>query len=61
MKKYQIVVPVEQAHGHQIWEVEAESREDALKKYKEGQGEIVADEVEVTSLCEPELDAVHEA
>lgn len=61
MKKYHIMVQVDKAHGHQCWEVEARSREEALQKYNEGNGEIIHEELEVTALCEPEIDAVHEA
>lgn len=50
MKKFQIVRSVQDASGHQIFEVEANSKEEAAEKFRNGEGDFVSEEVEVTSL-----------
>jgi len=47
MKKYIITTTVTSARGNQVWEVKAKSKEDALKRFKSGEGDIVAEELEV--------------
>lgn len=55
MKKFRIICAVERASGNQTWLVDADSREDALKRYKAGEGVFEAEEVEVTDLGEPDV------
>lgn len=59
--KYFIDVEVKRACGTQIWEIEADSPEDALAKFQEGGGDIIQEELEVLSLEEVALDSVREA
>jgi hypothetical protein len=47
MKKYQVTIPVTLAKGHQFWEVEADSPEEAKEIVKNGGGEFIADEIDV--------------
>ncbi len=47
--KYRVDVDVESASGFQTWEVEADSPEQALVKLKKGDGDIVENQIEVTS------------
>lgn len=60
-KKYHITASVRNASGHQLWEVEADSPEDALAKFNDGEGDIVHEEIEVNSLEDVTLDDVEEA
>lgn len=57
-RKYLLPVPVESVNGTQYWEVEAGSAEEAIREFKNGKGEPVHDEIEVTSLGEVSLDDV---
>ena len=50
MNKYLFEVPVESVHGHQVYEVEANSLEEAERKIREGDAEWVSDEIEVEAL-----------
>lgn len=59
--KYQILVDVRSVSGTQLWEVAADSPEDALAKYNAGEGDVVGEEIEVTSLEEARLSDVSEA
>lgn len=61
MPKYHIDVDIKNANGTQCWEVEAESPEEALRKYNDGDGEVVHEEIEVTELEDATLDVVREA
>lgn len=58
--KYEITVDVERAEGWQLWRVEAASKEDALAKFKNGEGDCICENLEVTELCEPTLASVDE-
>lgn len=55
-----IDVEAKDFNGHQTWTMEAETPEEALQKYKNGEGEISGEEIEVTSLEEPSLKDVYE-
>ena len=54
MKRFLIQTSVENAEGSQTWYVDAESEAQALEKYKAGEADIYASEVDVTSLGAPE-------
>ena len=60
MKKYMITVNVESASGTQDWVVEAESAEDALERYNNGEGDIEYSEIEVTQLGDVSIEQVVE-
>ena len=51
---------VERAEGWQLWLIEAESKEAALAKFKNGEGDCIAESVEVTDIGQPTLASVHE-
>jgi hypothetical protein len=53
MFRYLIEVPVENAKGFQIFRVEAESEDDALRRFRLGEGDFDCEEIEVTSLGNP--------
>ena len=55
MKRFLIQTSVENAEGSQTWYVDAKTEADALKKYNDGDCNMYVNEVEVTSLGEPEL------
>lgn len=59
--KYNINIEVTTANGYQVVQVEANSKEDALKKFNDGGGDIIEHEVEVESICEVTIDNVEEA
>lgn len=61
MPIYHIDTEIENADGTQTWEFEASTKEEALEKYNQGDGDIVAEEIEVTRLRKPELSDVYEA
>jgi hypothetical protein len=50
MKTYHFDVPVACAEGTQTFAVEAESPEEAMRKLRNGGGEIIAQEIEVQDL-----------
>ena len=50
MKKYIIPVTILSASGCQIYGCEAESKEEALEKFKNGECDFVEEEVEITNL-----------
>lgn len=56
--KYRIQRDITGAEGWQVFEVEAPSRDEAIELLRCGHGEIVEDEVEVTSLAEFDPDDV---
>lgn len=58
--KYHITAGVNQANGHQVWEVKANSPKEALQKFREGEGDVVHEEIEVYSLEEVTLADVEE-
>ena len=55
MKRFLIQTSVENAEGSQTWYVDAETEAEALKKYNDGDCNMYQNEVDVTSLGEPEL------
>jgi len=57
LKKWGIIVPIKEARGHQYYEVDAESIEEARQLWVVGDELVrfVSDEIEVTSLGEPEI------
>ena len=55
MKRFLIQTSVENAEGSQTWYVDAETKAEALKKYNDGDCNMYQNEVDVTSLGEPEL------
>lgn len=50
MNIYHLTASIRQANGHQVWEIEADSPEEALAKYKQGEGEVIHEEIEIGSL-----------
>jgi len=50
MHKYMIPVCVTKAEGQQTFSVEADSPEEAIEAFKNGEGELVEEEIEVTDL-----------
>ena len=59
-KKYLIRVPVERAHGEQLYEIEADSPEEALALYQTGDHECVSEELEVERCGEPEINEIED-
>lgn len=55
MKRFLIQTSVLKAEGSQTWYVDADTEAEALQRYNDGDGDIYASEVDVTSLGEPEL------
>ncbi len=55
MNNYRLIVPVEKASGWQEYRVTAESPKEAIKAFQKGEAEFVHEEIEVTSLGEPEI------
>jgi hypothetical protein len=58
MSKYIVTVDVIHATGTQSWEVEADSPQDAIDKYNKGGGDFLFEDIEVTDLAEPDINAV---
>lgn len=54
MKKYWITVKITKATGIQAWTVNAESKKEALEKYKNGECKLDSEEFEAHELGEPE-------
>lgn len=50
MPKFLVTTSVTAAAGHQYWEVEADSIEEAKIKFDEDGGEFINEEVEVTDI-----------
>lgn len=58
MSKYIVTVDVLAATGTQTWEVEADSPQDAIDKHNKGIGEFLFEDIEVSELAEPDINAV---
>ena len=58
--KFRINRDVEQASGVQVFEVEADSTNEAYQKFKVGEGDIVDHEVEVTHLSRLRENEIYE-
>ena len=56
--KYLLPVPVESVNGTQYWEVEATSPARAIAAFRQGQGRVVDEEIEVTALGEVDIQDV---
>jgi hypothetical protein len=56
--KYLLPVPVESVSGTQYWAVEATSPARAIAAFRQGQGSIVHEEIEVTALGEVDVQDV---
>ena len=50
MPKYHVTVQVKEVEGNQIWEIDAETSDLARQGVKDGRGDIVEEEIEVTGL-----------
>jgi hypothetical protein len=55
MKRFLIQASVLNAEGSQTWYADAETEAEALQKYNNGDCDIYASEIDITSLGEPEL------
>ena len=51
MKTYQFTVDITEANGYQTFEIAANSPEEALKKIKAGEGNIISEDIEVQGLA----------
>lgn len=60
MPIYRVDRQVDLAEGSQTFEVHANSKEDALKKLKRGEGDMILDETEVITLGDYDLSDVYE-
>jgi hypothetical protein len=56
MRRFLIQTSVEHAEGFQTWYVDAATESEALKKYKNGDGDIYESNVDVTSIGEPSVE-----
>lgn len=54
-KRYLIETSVKNTAGSQTWYVDATSEAEALEQYEQGECDLYASNVEVTSLGEPEI------
>lgn len=61
MKKYHVEIDCTNFYGTQIWEIEADSKEEALKKYNAGKGDIVETNVEVLDTRQPLLSEFYDS
>lgn len=52
--KYQWIAEVTNANGSQVWEVEANSPEEARDKIKSGEGDIIEEEINVNGIRFPD-------
>ncbi len=53
MSKYEINVDVSDVRGWQIFHVEANSEEEAIEKFENGEGEFVEQELEIMAIDDP--------
>jgi hypothetical protein len=60
LKKFSLLVGVTRATGHQVYELEASSKEDAVARFNQGEGHCIHEELEVESLEEVDIDEVEE-
>lgn len=58
MPKYQLTRSVQSAQGYQVFEVEADSEEEAFAKFQQGEGDVVHEEIEVTDLGDWSIDDI---
>lgn len=57
MKSYEVVIPVKKAVGAQYWIVDAESPDDAIRRWKAGEAVLTNEVVEVVDIGKPEVTA----
>jgi hypothetical protein len=58
--KYNLDVEIKSAQGTQEFRIEANSKEEAIEKFKKGECELIDSDVEVTALEEPDISAIYE-
>lgn len=58
MPKYRLTVDVEEVHGHQYFEVVADSEAEGIAKHEAGESEFIEEEVEVVSLGAIEVELI---
>jgi hypothetical protein len=58
MPKYEVII---QTEGHEVWEVEADSEEDALVKVRQGEGDQTNSEANMVDQGEHEATLIDEA
>lgn len=58
--KYRIDLTVIQAEGWQGLEIEADSLQDACEKLKNGEGKIIAEEIDVMAVSEVRIEDIYE-
>lgn len=61
MSKYEIHCSIKRATGTQVWEVEANSEQDALARHNRGESELISEEIEVHELGETSVEPVPES
>ncbi|MCK5604918.1 hypothetical protein KAR91_23715 [Candidatus Pacearchaeota archaeon] len=48
--KWNLDVDITRASGWQTWQVEADTKEQAIELFEKGDGDVIAEEIEVTNL-----------
>ena len=60
MSTFEIVREIVSASGTQTFQVDADSVQDALEKFQNGESSIVNDDCEVTELADFDLDDIYQ-
>ncbi len=60
MKKFNIPIEINSASGSQTFQVKADSKEEAIKLFNQGEGKIVESDVGVDSLEELDPSMIYE-
>ena len=60
MPKFHITASVRNVQGHQLWELEADNKRDALEKFEDGEGNVIHEELEVCALDDVTINDVEE-
>jgi hypothetical protein len=53
MKKWHVTTDVLEARGSQVWAIYAETAEEAIRLVDKGEGDIIAEEIEVMHCGKP--------
>lgn len=56
MKKFNVTTHVTRVIGTQTWEIIAENQEEAYKKWKRGDCDIIDEEISIENIDEPDLE-----
>ena len=55
LKRFTVKIDVESANGWQLFDVMAANEDDAIERFKSGEGDFLEEYIEVTAIGDPEI------